>query len=342
VSRSWTAVSWLILIFSIATRVAVAAETRSDRCDPLVLQTFDRKALKQDSSGVILDRPLQVDDRPTVHGIEVSKFRETVDLRRAYECGARFVYIRLSAGQPWTEDLWRILWDRASALNMATLSTLGIGARPMLVGGYHTLSFGGSVPIGRMLKASPSLIQALVSEQAEEFVKRYSDGVRSFQAGERSPQLPFALRLDLNRVAARQTPSLRQTYKDSICQWIAQVSHRTGIGLSGFMLAVTPGEYQDYELDDLTCDPSRRVKIWLIYFSNYGDTPSAARPELANRIARMCEGVGHTDRCVLHEYTENGRLSFEGHPNGVGLLRFIGTQVEFTERLIVQAGNWRR
>jgi hypothetical protein len=65
---------------------------------------------------------------PVVHGIDVSKWQDTVNFMRAYECGARFAYIRLSTGtDPDKELAYRDFWANARSYGL-------------LVGGYHNLA----------------------------------------------------------------------------------------------------------------------------------------------------------------------------------------------------------
>ena len=296
---------------------STAAQTNDEPCEPIASATLDSKRPDWNSNGIAVSRFIAPEGALVAHGLDVSKFDERIDFLRAFECGARFAYIRLSSGPyPWTEDGWRPLWSRASTLNDPNVRSHRPGRRPFALGGYHVLSID-PIAVRRQGNVEPG---DAIDQQIDLFVNRLSDAMKSLQRG--APLLPPALKLQVNGAQIRGSDTLRTQYRVSICRWFANVSAHLGMPRQALVLAVTPSAFEDLDLFNLECDADHSIPIWLMWFSKDGGYLESARPTLKSKIERLCRADDGRDRCVLHTYTENGNFGLPGGNVYVGLMRY--------------------
>lgn len=266
------------------------------------------------------------DKTSVVHGVDVSKWQSHADFKRIRECGARFAYIRLSAGVlPDNELEYRVHWANAR----------GSGLLP---GPYHYLT----VPI---LDLSPdasdgewSRLTALTLESAARqailFAARLKEvvsleGRDPARTGSR-PFLPVVLTMAavsphvrMPGDAARYSP----IYAAAACKWIQTVKREiSGLNEKGVLLFTYPYIFKDYGLAAAPC-ALKDLPVWIANFPETGERFSSdnSRRAVEQEVCLQADGK---NRCIFQLYSSYGGFAqFDGGA-ALDLDRFFGTEQE--------------
>lgn len=268
----------------------------------------------------------------TIHGIDVSKWQPSADFVQAIQCGARFAYIRMSAGQSADAELeYRSHWANARSVNL-------------LVGPYHNLTLIDSpTPFttltdakkARTIKANETAARA----QARLFIARLRETLQldpdpSPQAADHhlgQPYLPIALDVSArpqNKGTAQDRAAFGRAYAAAICAWIDEVHQNNTFAGQTILLFTLPYVYKDYALARSDCGIDR-LPVWLSYRPLDGDAPEQeSNAQTRAAIAGLCGTGTPGNRCLLQQYTSWGGFALYNKTEGLDLDRFIGTETE--------------
>lgn len=267
---------------------------------------------------------------PVVHGIDVSKYQDEANFSRANKCGARFAYVRLSAGVSLDNELtYRVHWGNARNADL-------------IPGPYHSLSvipdalrLALNVPGKENLENQASLTELAESQataQADNFLKRLNE-VRRLDP-KSTPEksygyLPVALALTADPAPGRsQTVKSKvgEIYSRMACTWLKQVSTKLPSD-APVIFITTPQIFSDYNLDQ-SCDMTKYIG-WVSHRPVDGEAFYRSKNETkSNNVLRLCGERSSNGRCRFDQYTSYGGFAVytEGAP--LDLDRFYGTEAE--------------
>jgi hypothetical protein len=295
-----------------------------------------------------------------VHGVDVSKYQtrgETawepfVDFRRVKDCQGSFAIIRVSyattRGSPfkvWPDPAAAELWRQAAAAGLH-------------VGPYHYFAL--RFPWTRdELMRDPGAAYApaqLLAEtkrqaasQAGEFVKALVGAVTGAGAtptdrvlpialdieqewSDWAPNIPFASSADRTSEAVRVVYRMRHLYSVGICAWVKGV-RANGLPSARVVLYTSPAAFDQYALGtyataDVGCE-FEEFPLWVSWYRRQGQPHYAPKESYESKwiveaTYNMCFKSGRfsatSGRCVLHQYSEGGRLAFLPRPPMAGAL----------------------
>ncbi|WP_081087741.1 glycoside hydrolase family 25 protein [Burkholderia stagnalis] len=272
---------------------------------------------------------------PVVHGIDVSKYQDSADFGRAFKCGARFAYVRLSGGINLDNELmYRVHWANARASGL-------------MVGPYHNLSPTLAADINSKENvlatatsgsetglALESVARANAEMQAENFLSRLHE-VLSLDprpdriSGRSQPSfLPIVLDLSADpvpNVTLAKKQSYGHIYGLMACTWIDRVA-RSGYPRSKVVLFVSAHIYKEYSLANAPCDLSS-LPIWIYHRpldgSGLGNAKNFAE---VNDLRALCSTKNGTNRCLFDQYTSYGGFAAFAVSAPLDLDRFHGTE----------------
>lgn len=298
---------------------------------------FEVVTVKESKSGRLLNAGIRakgfVDLKsPVVHGIDVSKYQDHANFPRAYECGARFAYIRLSAGEDLDNELqYRVHWANARVAQLVP-------------GPYHTLSIipdliqamrkGGSTGIDSFIASNAGRAEAAARKQAENFLLRLDELKRlDPTSGQRevSGRLPIALALSADPLPdgnASSKSAFAPLYQRMACAWIG-VIRGGGAGTEPILLFTTAEIYKSYHLDQSQCELPR-LPVWISHRPATGDRFDAnpSDPAAVNALCRRPSGEG---KCIFEQYTSFGGFAAFASNSPLDLNRFLGSPEKFQE-----------
>jgi hypothetical protein len=284
-----------------------------------------------------------------LHGIDVSKFQGTVDYRRVVECGARFVYVRLSGGDSeFNEPQYRTLWQNARGFSL-------------FIGPYHNLAIHDTDSAVTSLsqedfKALLDFNLAYAERQAALFKKQLFDVLRldapdaiestnlygqkdASKVG--SPYLPIAIDVSWTPQSKWQPQDrfkFGYIYKATICRWIQEINSTRVLRNQHLIMATKPEIYADYDLGGADCGLDQ-ILIWVSNHSRDGDRAIDTKdPVLREEINRLCLNQRARDRCILEQYTSFGDFAhYQDDP--LDLDRFYGDEAKLRSLLETVSKN---
>lgn len=310
-------------------------------------QKFDIKSKSAETRktpgnrGIITTGFVRLPQVPTVHGIDVSKWQSSADFVRAAECGARFAYVRLSAGQnPDNELEYRSHWSNAKSVGLMTGPYHNL---TLIENGKHYASLSGTRQRDLIEKNAES-----ARAQARLFVQRLTEvlrldpkvdtdpagGSRGSSLGQ--PYLPIVLDVSFRpqmEGSANDRLAYGQVYSAAICAWIDEVRRSRMLHNQPVWLFTLPFVYKDYNLRAASCDVDR-LPVWLSYRPDDGDAPETVPDsDTRNAIQALCESPVTKNRCVLQQYTSWGGFALYNPDEPLDLNRFMGTEEELRNNL---------
>jgi len=319
--------------------IARGAQAQNDSC-PIVEAPakFDFLSDKSDAKG----RPTNIGIVPhgfvsvsasVVHGVDVSKWQSDANFIRIWECGGRFAYIRLSAGEnPDNELEYRQYWANARNVNL-------------MVGGYHNLVISdANVPASSLSKSDLDQLReqnlASAVRQAQLFLARLKevltldptqtpDNVRGKVGLPYLPIVVDAMLRPQSRGRDADRLAIGNIYGDVLCRWIETVRAYPATAEQPVVLFTSPSGYHDYGLRRAPCLTA--IPIWVSYHAMDGDRPSFAVSDgdVGNVVAgELCLAPDGTNRCVMQQYTSYGGFALFQKDKGLDLDRFFGTEEE--------------
>lgn len=271
----------------------------------------------------------------TVHGIDVSKWQASADFVRAAECGAKFAYVRMSAGSNADAELeYRSHWANARSVHL-------------YVGPYHNLTLIDThEPYARLSAARKSQLRqandTAARAQARLFIQRLNEALRLDPKTVPSetdyfgqPYLPIALDVSVrpqNRQSAEDRRQFGGVYAAAICAWIDEL-HRNNVFAGQTVVMFTlPYVYKDYNLATSDCGIDQ-LPVWLSYRPIDGDAPEReSDPQTLAAISNLCHGTSG-NRCLIQQYTSWGGFALYNKNEGLDLNRFIGTESDLRATL---------
>ena len=267
------------------------------------------------------------DGTAVVHGIDVSKYQDQTNFALAYQCGARFAYVRLSGGtSEVNDDMYRVHWPNARASGF-------------LVGPYHNLSivpggaqkWYGATGSDRQKKlAELELIARSAGRTQARLFLSHLDEILSFEAKKRgaTPKyLPIALDISndpLPKATPAERVAFKNVYANAVCSFIKAVHSNEKTRTSQVILFAKPVNYMAYRLNDASCGLNR-LQVWISYHSKNGDRyGSANHGDDAKAVAYLCHPLGKQDRCMMQQYTSLGGFAVFKPGAPLDLDRFYG------------------
>lgn len=265
-----------------------------------------------------------------MHGIDVSKWQASADFVRAVACGAKFAYIRMSAGSLADAELeYRSHWANARSVGL-------------LVGPYHNLTLVEEQGAYARLPAArqSQLLELNVASaraQARLFAARLNEtllldpqpAAQAATAYLGQPYLPIALDVSA-RPQNKQSPVDRSAfgiiYAAAVCAWIDEIHRNKQFTGQTILLFTLPYVYKDYGLAASDCGIGQ-LPVWLSYRPLDGDAPEReGNPQTLLAIAELCRNGPAGNRCVIQQYTSWGGFALYQKDEGLDLDRFIGTE----------------
>jgi hypothetical protein len=278
---------------------------------------------------------------PTVHGIDVSKYQDETNFQKAYECGARFAYIRLSGGTVESnDDMYRLHWPNARSAHLMT-------------GPYHNLSL---LPIGakKWLSAEgqekDKIFSELVdtgvrsaSQQASMFLKHLDELMSiepvpdRFTKGPSPSYLPIALDLSYDPLPGAK-PAEKILYGKIIakmaCGFLETIKRNDRTQNASVILFSSPSFYFDYRLNNSECGLNL-LPVWLSYHSKDGDRPHFDHNSMDHEALNyLCKPENKQDRCIFQQYTAFGGFALYKEKSSLDLNRFFGKEENLKELLL--------
>ncbi len=271
-----------------------------------------------------------------VHGIDVSKWQPSADFVRAKQCGAKFAYVRLSAGTRADNELeYRSHWSNARSVKL-------------MVGPYHNLTLIDSEQPYASLPAPQQ--QALIDKnvaaarvQARLLMNRLHEvlsldpldgGASNHHFGQ--PYLPIALDVSARpQLSAGIADRIQfgRAYGAAVCAWLDEIKQDRRLKDQQLLMFTLPSVYKDYRLNDAPCD-LQSVPVWLSYRPLDGDMPEKEKDEHARAaIAALCGAASGPGRCRFQQYTSWGGFALYDKNDELDLDRFIGTESELRNLL---------
>jgi hypothetical protein len=337
------AVVWF-LVCACATSVAQADTCQIQLAPKQFLyqggSTAHRTALPT-SAGIVAPGFVALSDgEPVVHGIDVSKWQETVDFEGIKKCGGMFAYVRVSAGAQRDADKelsYDVLWANARSENF-------------IVGPYHNLRL--ILPQRQYQMLSQSEKQKIVAdnikyatEQANFFIDRFVEellgkDVSSICGGSSTilgcPYLPIALDASIrpqNTSGELNQFAIGELYGSAICAWFETVESAPYFRKQKFVFSTSAFIYKDYGLKRFSCLSDKIV--WISQHNLDGGLPqSQANPETRAAISALCNDAdGGIGRCLFHQYTSYGTFARFDPKVGQNLDRFYGSEDDLSSIL---------
>lgn len=274
--------------------------------------------------------------QPSVPGIDVSKYQDETNFNAAKLCGARFAYVRVSAGtQEGNESqLYLMHWPAARAAGLMT-------------GPYHNMSF---LPEGaKRWAAAPAetrvaLWKTLVDDakpsarvQADLFLT-HLDHVLLLQtlpdqfAGSSVPALlPIAVDLSYDPLPAASAAD-RRTYGAvmgaMICAFVESVHKQPKTRSAHVILFASPTLWHDYGLGQNGCG-LETLPVWVNHRpADAGSPAMAADPAERAALDELCRPNGAADRCRLQQYSSYGGFAIYKPDAGLDVDRFLGSEAD--------------
>jgi hypothetical protein len=287
------------------------------------------------------------DRTPVIHGIDVSVVENDTNFARAYECGARFAYVRLSEGARDTEPLYRTNWGAARASGLVP-------------GPFHRLTFAGLAPDG-LANLNGQELQAAIDEvlpraeasgreQVAVFLERLRE-VRSYDPGRRddpqNPKPPYLQpALAVNGDPVRNgSPEVRRAfgraYTHLICTWIRGLREGLQQPDAPVSLIIDPQVYSDYGFQASGCG-LEQLPVVVVHRpadgNHFDATSDAAQAALIRSICGYAPNRNRranraASRCRFDNYASRGAFAAFAARRSPNLDRFFGTQEEFNALL---------
>jgi hypothetical protein len=288
-------------------------------------------------------------DTPVVHGIDTSSAEANTNFTRARECGARFAYVRLSAGSNDRENTYRTNWGAARASGLipgpfhrvvfANIFPTTAEARTLASADQATLTTAVDVSVQRATDAARAQAARFVARLQE--VRRYDPGRPGDAEHPKPPYLPPILAIGDPMNDA--TPALRlafgRAYVAFICTWISEVRDTLQRPDLPIGISIEPHVYPQYGLSTSTCGLDR-IPIVIVHRPRDGDhfdatTDAARRAQIRtmcgyyrNRTARINRTLS---RCRFDQYATRGDFAAFGDGDSPNLVRFFGTEDELDD-----------
>lgn len=261
---------------------------------------------------------------PVVHGIDVSKWQQSVDLLKVKACGGRFAYVRLSVGNsPKRENAYAEHWGQAR------------GAQ-LMVGPYHHFSLVPDAPIDSLEAANTHFAQL----QAQLFLQRLREvlGLEKQDEPHRvgAPYLPIALALDEPapaRYSKFERVRVNRVWHAAVCAWIETVKAHHSTRSQPVILFLRAHTYKDYDFKSSRCGIATSM-IWLKQpTTNGAGELGDGTDEQKRTISEVCLRSDQSSRCIIHQYTSVGGFALQQKYEGLDLNRFYGTEAQL-QRLL--------
>ena len=279
------------------------------------------------------------DTIPVVHGIDVSKYQDNVDFQRIKECGARFAYVRLSAGSnPDNELEYPSLWANAKSVGL-------------IVGPYHNLRLKDpNIPFQSLSVEAKEALgienEAHARKQAQLFMSRLQDmllldpdGLLPDKNSLGEAYLPAVLDISWRpqaRFSAEDQRDYGLIYKRGICAWIDEFTNDPRFSKQKLILFTSAYIYKDYQIGTAACGVSK-LSVWITDHTVDGgrsmDNPRAATRDVVELLCRDSDGK---DRCIIQQYTSFGGFALFQDRSGLDMNRFYGT-MDDPKRLLQHA-----
>ncbi|WP_342250047.1 glycoside hydrolase family 25 protein [Sphingomonas sp. OTU376] len=278
--------------------------------------------------------------RPSVPGIDVSKYQDETNFNAARVCGARFAYVRLSAGTQEANEsqLFRLHWAAARDAGLLT-------------GPYHNMSF---LPARAKSWASATadakdgLMRAIMNDaaaiaqmQADIFLDHLDQVLRLQTLPDRLTEtdvpafLPIALDLSYDPLPGA-TAEDRRAYGAVIgrmaCEFIARVHARPKTKTSAVILFVSADFWRDYDLAQNTCGLAD-LPVWISYHLASAGAPSPDDPMERKDLDRLCRPDSRPDRCIFQQYSSYGGFALYRNDAVLDVNRFFGSEADLRSHL---------
>ncbi len=327
----------LLLAFSVLSTTASAAN-----CEIVVASDNLPFSQKLDSiSGKPTDFGVRatgfiVDDvtEKVVHGIDVSKYQDETDFLKAYKCGARFAYIRLSGGTDKNnEKIFRVHWANARASGM-------------LVGPYHNLSVLptairriGRLPLSQWKGEIENLLPKSTSSakyQANIFLENLREVISldirpdPILKTANPAMLPVVIDSSFDPFPSG-TPAMKDlyapVYANMVCTWIKSVEEK--VPNAKAILFTSPEIYSTY-LSKNQCNLAG-INKWIRYHPRTGGRYDLSENEA---IREMCLH-GASNKCIMQQYTSFGGFALYNENASLDLNRFYGDYESIKSLLLI-------
>lgn len=315
----------LILLLLPSISYANECKTIQASTDLEYVEKIDSKTGKPTNFGVRTSGFVEDNnDEPVVHGIDVSKYQDETDFNRAYQCGAKFSYIRISGGTDVNnEHIFRTHWANARASGM-------------LVGPYHNLSV--------LPKAIKRLLKMPTDKWANEIASLTPKAISSakYQANLFIDNLTEVINLDVrpDPIAKTTFPSIlpialdisfdpfpngsreykkiySPIYSAMVCTWIQTIEIK--VPKSKVILFISPEIYDDY-LNQNSCKLNERLK-WLKDHTKSGGKQNY---KTDSKTKEFCI-VNNNETCIFQQYTSFGGFAIYDEKASLDLNRFYGS-----------------
>jgi hypothetical protein len=262
--------------------------------------------------------------RPVIHGVNVSKWQEDVNLFRVKECGGLFAYIRISAGlNPYWEISFSTLWPQARAARLYP-------------GPYHHLTFvppekpvHGVSSLGRGSSAKMEQVFAVLGEsQANLFLDQMARLLSDPRWNLHLKYLPPMLDITEFPTAAGWAGVMtNERYQNVICSWIRTVEGARIFQGQRVIIFTEAARYLESHVEDAGCIKGTERMLWIT-----DPTPAAADLLVGQRddspLRRLCDPDHGLAKCRFHQYTNRGGKALGSVTAGLNVSRFLGTATE--------------
>jgi hypothetical protein len=260
-----------------------------------------------------------------VQGVDISKWQHDAYLQDIKQCGAKFAYIRISAGMlGFNETYYPSLWAQARESSL-------------MVGAYHYLS---PVPVSLKYVEDLSTVKGPATYNIQEFVEaghqqallfatRYEQ-LRKYDL-ERTPHAQFLspmVSVIDDTLLPGKIAVKPEWYQATLCTFLADVEGRPWMKGRHVIIFTNPGLFERLQLATAPCLRGVKRTYWVQF-----PTPGAGDLPDTPPIEALCHPPDQTRSCVLHQYTNRGGLPMGSLTEGLDLSRFLGTEDEFKSLL---------